>query len=311
MHQTLPDKKALDELNRIKDLYTNAFKASGNAATEIAKAQNSSTKFSKNLEIKINEEYNGSTSYSLKGNGKIKSEQYGVMWTLDKGVLDSNEVSAFYEKISETKNNKYKNYHIAADGQLIYEIENKLIYTDGDYDYPHISKVIAFNTDDTYWLEYGRESFYDGENYGYQTDTIIEIVEAVLGEGAVETATYDSYETNKRIGKPSNERKNGTEANRRSQKDVEEKSFSLKDSNYLELAKNPEQNKAELDKMVYEAAKEAGFPTKVFHGTTKFGFTKPKTHFVEPGTIWSPFFASNSLDVVRTYSGVQHRNKCY
>jgi len=84
-----------------------------------------------------------------------------------------------------------------------------------------VSQVITINAEDSYWLEYGRESIYDGEKYGYPTETIIEIVEAVLGEGTVKTATYDSYETNKRGGKPSGKRNDGTETNRRSQKNVE------------------------------------------------------------------------------------------
>lgn len=161
-----------------------------------------------------------------------ESEQYGVMWTLDKGVLDNNEVSAFYEKISETKNNKYQNYHNASDGQIIYEIENKLIYTDGDYDYPHISQVVTIKTNDNYWLQYGRECFYDGEKYGYQTETVIEIVEAVLGEGAVETATYNSHETDKGSRNTGGKRKNVTETNRGSQKDVDVTRYSIAEESY-------------------------------------------------------------------------------
>ena len=287
----------LNEVRRLRDMFEGAFAK----AVENARAVQSTndTNSSNNLEIKINEEYNGNVSHSLKGESK-SSEQFGVMWTLDEGVLDKNEVAAFYEKISETKNNKYLNYHNAADGQLIYEIGDKLIYTDGDYDYPHISKVIAFNTNDSYWLEYGRESFYDGEKYGYQTETIVEIVEAVLGEGAVKTATYDSYETNKRSGKSSDKRTDGREVNQRSGNDVKGKKYSLKDTEYLELAKNPVQNKAELDKMVYEAAKRAGYATKVYHGTTGFGFTKID---VKKSDDSISFFATDSLDLAQSYSG--------
>ena len=297
---------SLDEIIRLRDMFESAVaKAVENKRAIESKA---GTKSSKNLEIKINEEYNGRVSHSLKHNRKSKSDQYGVMWTLEAGILDNNEVAAFYEKISETNNNHYINYHKTADGQLIYELDDKLIYTDGNYHYPHISKVIAFNTEDTYWLEYGKESFYDGENYGYQTETITEIVEAVLGEGAIKTTTYESYETDKRSGNPSDERTTGTETNQRSRNDVGKKSYSLKHSNYLELAKNPEQNKAELEKMVYEAAKEAGFPKKLYHGTRTFGFTEPRTRTTsltyKALWAWTPFFASNSLDVTRTYSGV-------
>jgi hypothetical protein len=185
----------------------------------------------KSLEIKTNKEYNGDDSYSLKN--ADNSEQYGVMWTLGTGVLDNREVSAFYEKISETRSNKYHNYRKASDGQIIYEVGNKLIYTDGDYDYPHISKVVTINANNNYCLEYGMECFYEGEQYGYETDTIIETVEAVLGKGSVETATYSSYEADKGSRKSRDERTDSRETNRGSQNDVgnnNRHSYSLKSS---------------------------------------------------------------------------------
>ena len=71
-------------------------------------------------------------------------------------------------------------------------------------------------------------------------------------------------------------------------------------TNYLELAKNPEQNKAKLREMVSTAAKEAGFPTEVYHGTLDFGFTDAD---VSKSDDHISFFATDSLDVARTYSG--------
>ena len=73
------------------------------------------------------------------------------------------------------------------------------------------------------------------------------------------------------------------------------------EAQYLELAKNPEQNEAELDKMVYEAAKEAGYTEKVYHGTTDFGFTRIKTSKSDD---FISFFATSSLELANTYSGV-------
>ena len=60
----------------------------------------------------------------------------------------------------------------------------------------------------------------------------------MLGEGTVKTATYDSYETNKRSGKPSSEGNDGTETNRRSQKNVDNNtSYSSKDFTSRKLSK--------------------------------------------------------------------------
>ena len=49
--------------------------------------------------------------------------------------------------------------------------------------------------------------------------------------------------------------------------------FSVNDNEYLELAKNPEANEAELQKMVDEAAKNAGYTIKAYHGTPNGTFT--------------------------------------
>ena len=51
--------------------------------------------------------------------------------------------------------------------------------------------------------------------------------------------------------------------------------FSDRDSEYLELAKNPEQNKEKLQAMVEQAARDAGYNSPLlYHGTDAFGFTK-------------------------------------
>ncbi len=76
--------------------------------------------------------------------------------------------------------------------------------------------------------------------------------------------------------------------------------FSDRDTEYLELAKEPIKNDAKLSEMVEEKAKESGFPIKVYHGTTKFGFTKTDVRKSDDGI---SFFATDSLDLAQTYSG--------
>ena len=56
--------------------------------------------------------------------------------------------------------------------------------------------------------------------------------------------------------------------------DNEDVRNSLKDERYLSLAQNPEANEAELQKMVGEEAKRAGYTVKAYHGSNGFGFTK-------------------------------------
>lgn len=74
---------------------------------------------------------------------------------------------------------------------------------------------------------------------------------------------------------------------------------------YLELAKDPVKNEAELQRMVEEAATKAGYDSpKLYHGTTTFGWTKPElqkgehTRGGELG-VWT----ATDVESVRYYAG--------
>ena len=70
--------------------------------------------------------------------------------------------------------------------------------------------------------------------------------------------------------------------------------YSDRDSEYVELAKNPEENRESLQKMVDEAAKEAGYIRKVFHGTGNGNFNVFKRSI--NGT-----YTSTSEEIAGTY----------
>ena len=147
------------------------------------------------------------------------TEQYRVMWTIEENVMSRNEVSAFYEKVSEMKNQKWHNYKMSKDGEYIFEIENKLVYFDGDYDYPEITKVIEFNTNNENLLHYGRGLVYDCEEFGYSVEDAIQIAEITLGEGNIYQSNFEDSrafkrEISRRAGK------NGTKPNSTSGKNV-------------------------------------------------------------------------------------------
>jgi hypothetical protein len=76
------------------------------------------------------------------------------------------------------------------------------------------------------------------------------------------------------------------------------------DSEYLELAKDPQKNEARLREMVEDVAREKGYDSPLlYHGTKSFGFTKIETVGVEEDALWSPFFVTNKIDTAQTYSG--------
>ena len=76
--------------------------------------------------------------------------------------------------------------------------------------------------------------------------------------------------------------------------------FSDRDAEYMAAVNRGDMEAAQ--RMVDAAARAAGFPAKLFHGTRQFGFTKVKTEGVEDGVKWSPFFATNSIQTAQTYS---------
>lgn len=74
------------------------------------------------------------------------------------------------------------------------------------------------------------------------------------------------------------------------------------DSEYLNLAQNPEENREALSRMVEQAAREAGYDSPVlYHGTQNFGFTNFDLDKMDDKR--SIFLTSNP-DIAATYSGV-------
>ena len=88
----------------------------------------------------------------------------------------------------------------------------------------------------------------------------------------------------------------------RKQSEVAEFLYSSRDSEYLNLAQNPEENREALSRMVENAAREAGYDSPVlYHGTQSFGFTNFDLDKMDDKL--SIFLTSNP-DIAATYSGV-------
>ena len=62
--------------------------------------------------------------------------------------LSKKEFAQFYDKIAEIKIEKNPQFQNAPDGSYIFDIENKLVYTDGDWEDPTIRRVVSFDLTD-------------------------------------------------------------------------------------------------------------------------------------------------------------------
>lgn len=78
--------------------------------------------------------------------------------------------------------------------------------------------------------------------------------------------------------------------------------FSISDSEYAELAKDPEKNEAQLQQAVDEAARAAGYDTStpLYHGTGNFGFKNFDLNEMDDGR---SIFTTSSVEVAESYSG--------
>ncbi len=80
--------------------------------------------------------------------------------------------------------------------------------------------------------------------------------------------------------------------------------ISERDAEYLNLAKDPKKNAAQLRKLVDDAAKAAGFAKRLYHGTKGFGSTQVDTGYSDDGI---SFFMSDDERVTSWYSGTDEK----
>ena len=99
---------------------------------------------------------------------------------------------------------------------------------------------------------------------------VLEKVRSVLGyDGYIVSGKYDN--ANVYVAFDSSQFKNADNKTPTGAKDFRYSSRTASDSEYLNLAQNPEENREALSRMVEQAAKEAGYTRLFFHGSKKGG----------------------------------------
>lgn len=238
------------------------------------------------------------------------------------GILSVNDQKLFHQKVSELRNLGYQSFQKSRDGEYIFAINNKLVYTDANFDAPGISKIIAVKSEFTNDFEFVKELIYDYEKGKSGYEETIQFMEIVLEETDVVSYTRlngNTYAEQIGIGEGRNRRgfdgnyriidlRGGNDSengrNLRGTDAVKER-YSLRkstDTEYAELAKDPEKNAARLNAMVEAAAKEAGYDSPLlYHGTQSFGFTNFDLSKMDDGR---SIFLTSSPEIASTYSGV-------
>lgn len=96
-----------------------------------------------------------------------------------KQPLTKQEFGRFYAMIGEMKAGKRYQFQRAANGDYILAINNKLVYTDGDWDNPSIVSTVEILLDDETDIDSMREVWYEYERGGFSYETAIAIGESV------------------------------------------------------------------------------------------------------------------------------------
>ena len=105
--------------------------------------------------------------------------------------LSKNEFAQFYDKIAEIKIEKNPQFQNAPDGSYIFDIENKLVYTDGDWDNPTIRRVVSFDLKNGTLLHDAKSFFTELETDGADYDEIKGLLAYVYGKEVVSLRHQD------------------------------------------------------------------------------------------------------------------------
>ncbi|MBQ4566496.1 MAG: hypothetical protein IJA48_09120 [Oscillospiraceae bacterium] len=164
--------------------------------------------------IPLSERFNEKKS-DIRLSKKSKSDSYsddtsGAHWAIKDHLIDRKDLAVFYDAIAKLSKLGYY-YPRTFDGEYIVENGNVMMFTDGNYEQPTISRVISFNDkSETNMAEY-KEWIYNGVR---QRGTAglreaIDLIEAIEGDGYVSQRSPSdrgSYGWKNRAGEGSDRR---------------------------------------------------------------------------------------------------------
>lgn len=112
--------------------------------------------------------------------------------------LSNREYAMFREKIAEIKIGKGAQFPKSANGEYILAIDNKLVYTDGEFVDTHVSRIIELNVGDETLTDYVRNFIFDEEKKGTSYAELQGAIEGSFGEGSANIFTLADERGNAR-----------------------------------------------------------------------------------------------------------------
>ncbi len=115
------------------------------------------------------------------------------------------EWKMFYNSLGELKRGMW--FPQTIDGDYIFETDDKLIFTDGNYKNPKVNYIVEFESLNAEEIEYGKEIIWNEAENGKICEECCEIAQVMLGKGTI-TST-NSY-TSRTYGESDNNQRKGT-----------------------------------------------------------------------------------------------------
>lgn len=112
-----------------------------------------------------------------------------INWVYKAEIFSVTENKLFHEKISEINQGSQAFQKNSIDEYML-PIENKIVFTDGNYDSPYIREVIEVLTDDSTVYEVVKETIFNVEKGKSNKSEEVRVLETLFGDGII--VTYKS-----------------------------------------------------------------------------------------------------------------------
>lgn len=163
-------------------------------------------------------------------------------WAYENFIIDETDRARFYEVIADL--NK-RNYSVPRNKNGVYMIEhnNKIMFTDGDFKAPTLSKVIVFDTNYDANMAYAKGLIFDEERRTAGHGEAVELLNRMYGDGFIHEYNAKNYQRDDwqdRRGEGSNRRSTGKAGSGRRifKGQYQERTSPLTDRDVLEAAAN-------------------------------------------------------------------------
>jgi site-specific DNA-cytosine methylase len=102
-------------------------------------------------------------------------------WAIENGIINESDQARFWEAIAEIQKLKYNSFARTKNGAYIIETKDKMMFTDGNFKAPTLSKVICFTLDGGKDVDDTRRMIRDEAERTGRTDKSVSFAEGLYG----------------------------------------------------------------------------------------------------------------------------------